>query len=112
MLEKDETVDRGKHDRRLEFGEFLDQVHQRVADQAKGKELIGILRLGNVWRLRNAEASITQDSSSTQPGNLLVTLRTGPDSSLTTQHKVDSVDSAADVIVDGILKRQYRFRSA
>jgi|GEM_PF-5718790 len=107
MLKADQTVEQAKHDRRLEFGEFLDQVHERVVDRAKAKHLVGMLHLGNVWRLRNAEADITQDS---QTGELMVTLRSGPDASLISHYKAGSVDSAADVIVDGIKKRQHRFQ--
>lgn len=106
MPDKDETVKQATQptlaaqaaqDRGLEFGEFLDKVHERVADRAKEEHIFGFLRLGNVWRLNDAEATITQGSS---PSDLLVTFRRGPDASRVSECKAGSVDSAADAIVD------------
>jgi hypothetical protein len=94
MLNKVETP---KQDGRLEYSEFLDKVAERVVDRAKEREIPGMYRLANVWRLNGAEASITQSPTSS---DLLVTFRCGPDASRFSYYKPDTVDSTADAIID------------
>lgn len=89
----------------VEYSEFLDKVHERIVDRAAKKHLTGILRLGNVWRCNNAEATIMKDPSR---DDLLIMFRCGPDASRYGQHNVGSVDETADLIVDGMEKRQRR----
>lgn len=97
MPDEDKTVKQGTQDRGLEFSEFLDKVHERVVDRSKEEHMFGLLRLGNVWRLNNAEATITQGPST---DDLLLTFSRGPDASRASQCKAGSVDSTADAIVD------------
>jgi hypothetical protein len=106
-MEKDtrmaeETVTQAAQDRGLEFNEFLDKVHERIVDRLKEERVFGLLRLGNVWRLNDAEATITQGPSSS--GDLLVTISRGPDASRISHCKADSVDSTADAIIDSFEK--------
>ncbi len=103
MPDEDESVKQAKQDRRLEF---LGKVHERLVDRAKEKHLFGLRRLGNVWRLNSAEATITEDPSPTQAGDLLVTFRQGPDASHSSVYKASSVDSTADAIIDRLDKLQ------
>ncbi len=97
MPNGDETVRQTTQDRGLEFSEFLDKVHERVLDRSREEHIFGFVRLGNVWRLNNAEATITQGPSA---GDLLLTFTRGPDASRASQLKAGSVDSTADAIVD------------
>lgn len=94
MLNEAETP---KQNGRLEYIEFIDKIAERVAVRAKEREIRGIYRLANVWRLGGAEASIAQGPSLS---DLLVTFRCGPDASRASQHKVGTVDSTADAIID------------
>jgi hypothetical protein len=94
MLNEHETL---KQDGRLGYIEFLNKVGERLVDRAKEREVRDLFRLGNVWRLNSAEASITQDGSS---GDMLLTIRCGPNAARSSQHKVSSVDSTADAIID------------
>src|SRR5665213_757670 len=103
MPDEDESVKQAKQDRTLDF---LDKVYERVVDRAKEEHLLGLRRLGNVWRLNNAEATITEDPSPAQAGDLLVTFRKGADASHSSQYKAASVDSTADAIIDRLDKLQ------
>jgi hypothetical protein len=94
MLNEAETL---KHNRKLEYGEFLDKVAQRIADRAKERNVPGLFRLANVWRFNSAEATITPDESS---NDFVVTYRCGPNASRISQCKAGSVDSTADAIID------------
>jgi hypothetical protein len=106
MPDEDESVKQAKQDRGLEFSTFLDKVHERVVDRAKEEHIFGIRRLGNVWRLNSAEATITEGPSPTQAGDLLVTFRSGADASRASEYKAGSVDSTADAIIDRLEKLQ------
>jgi hypothetical protein len=79
-----------------EFSRFLDNVHERLVDRAEHEHISGLRRLGNVWRLNNAEATITQEPS---PSDVLVTFRCGPDASRSSQYKAGSVEATADTII-------------
>ncbi len=81
----------------LDYSEFLDKVAERVAVQAKEREIRGMYRLANVWRLNGAEASIVRDPSSS---DLLVTCRCGPDASRFSHSKAGTVESTADAILE------------
>jgi hypothetical protein len=94
MLDENETRNQ---DRGLAFSEFLDKVDESIANRAKERHVPGIARVANVWRLNSAEATITQDLSSS---DLLVTFRCGPDASRSSQYKPGTVDSTADAIVE------------
>jgi hypothetical protein len=90
LLRKDEAmVDK--------FSEFLDKVDERIAELAKERDVPGISRVANVWRLNSAEASIILDPSSNE---LVVTTRCGPDASRAVEHKAGTVESTADEIVE------------
>jgi hypothetical protein len=94
MLHENETLNQNG---RLEYGEFVNKVGELLVDRAKERHVVDLFRLGNVWRLNSAEASIIEDSSS---GDLLVTLRCGPNASRSSQFKASTVDSTADAIID------------
>jgi hypothetical protein len=100
-MPEDVTVKQATQDRGLEFNDFLDKVHARILERAKQEEIFGLLRLGNVWRYNNADATIAQGPS---PSDLLVMFRSGPDASKISQCKAGSADATADVIVDTLQK--------
>jgi hypothetical protein len=91
------TAKQATQDPGLEFSEYLDKLHERIVDRAKKEHIVGILRLGNVWRLNNVEATITQGGS---PTDLLMTFRRGTDGTRTTESKVGSLESTAEAIVE------------
>lgn len=97
MPNVEERAKQATQDSGLEFKAFLDKVHQRVIDRAKEEHIVGILRLGNVWRLNNVEATISQGAS---PKDFVLTFRRGTDGTRTSHSKVDAVDSTAEAIVD------------
>ena len=94
MPNEDGTVQQATQDQGLGFSDFLDKVHERVVARAKAENIFGIARVGNVWRLNNAEATIGHGSGA------LVTFRYGADASRASEIKAGSVESTADAIVD------------
>jgi hypothetical protein len=100
-MPNEETVQQATRDRGPELNDFLDKVDERILARAKEESIFGLLRLGNVWRFNNADATITQGPS---PSDLLVSFRCGADASKISQTKAGSVDSTADVIVDTLQK--------
>lgn len=94
MLNEVESL---KQNGRLEYSEFLEKVAERIVVLAKERDVRGMYRLANVWRLNGAEASITQSPTSSE---LLVMFRCGPDASRSSQYNAGSIDSTADAIID------------
>jgi hypothetical protein len=86
-----------KQDRGADFDDFLSKLAERVASRAEERHLLAPSRVANVWRLNSAEATLTQDSPSS---DLLITFRCGPDASRSSRYNAESVDATADTIIE------------
>ncbi len=80
-----------------EYSDFLNQLADRIHHRAKERDVRGMYRLANVWRLNGAEASITRDPSSS---DLVIQFRCGPDASRFSYLKADGLDSTADAMIE------------